>query len=162
MTRTKIQTVEILQQIPKCGILFFGLTKINLRVEIDSPEYVAQLSAVVFLDMVQRYINFLAYFRIIPIGIKIIKGRLLVHRKTLTTHGTLYPAHIAIILLNILLTLLFGNIAEVLHKQHRENIILISGTVDFAAETITGIPQDLLNIFSGCHFHFPFFALLYA
>ena len=162
LTGTQIQTVEILQQVAQGSVLLFGFTKVYLRVEVDGPEYIAQLSTVVFLDMVQCHIDFLAYFSIVPVGIEIVEGGLLVHCKAFPAHGPFHPAHIPVILFDIPFAPLFGNIAEVLYEQHGENIVFIAGTVDLAAETITGVPQDLFNIFSGCHLHFPFFALLYA
>ena len=133
-----------------------------MGVEIDGPEYISQLSAVVFFDVVQCHIDFLADFSVVPVGIEIVEGGLLVHCKAFPAHGPFHPAHIPVILFDIPFAPLFGNIAEVLYEQHREDIVFIAGTVDFAAETITGVPQDLFNIFSGCHLHFPFFALLYA
>ena len=162
LTGTQIQAIEILQQIPEGGIFLFGFTKINLGVEVDSPKYISQFSAVMFLDMVQCHIDFLAYFSIVPVGIEIVEGGLLVHCKAFPAHGPFHPAHIPVILFDIPFASLFGNIAEVLYEQHGEDIVFIAGTVDLAAETITGVPQDLFNIFSGCHLHFPFFALLYA
>ena len=115
-----------------------------------------------FLNMVQRHIDFLTDFSIVPLGIEIIECGLLVHCKSLTAHSPFHPTYIAVILFDVLLAPLFRNIAEVLHKQHGENIVFIARTVDLAAETITGVPQNLLNIFSCCHLYFPFFALLYA
>ena len=162
LTGTQIQTVEILQQVAQGSVLLFGFTKVYLRVEIDGPEYIAQLSAVVFLDVVQCHIDFLADFSVVPVGIEIVESGLLVHCKAFPAHGPFHPAHIPVILFDVLLAPLFRNIAEVLHEQHGEDVVFIAGTVDLAAETITGVPQDLFNIFSVCHLHFPFFALLYA
>ena len=162
LTGTQIQTVEILQQVAQGSVLLFWFTKIHLGVEIDSPEYIAQLSAVVFFDVVQCHIDFLADFSVVPVGIEIVEGGLLVHCKAFPAHGPFHPAHIPVILFDVLLAPLFRNIAEVLHEQHGEDVVFIAGTVDLAAKTITGVPQDLFNIFSVCHLHFPFFALLYA
>ena len=162
LTGTQIQTVEILQQVAQGSVLLFWFTEVYLGVEVDSPEYIAQLSAVVFLDVVQCHIDFLADFSIVPVGIEIVEGGLLVHCKAFPAHGPFHPAHIPVILFDIPFASLFGNIAEVLYEQHGEDIVFIAGTVDLATETITGVPQDLFNIFSGCHLHFPFFALLYA
>ena len=162
LTGTQIQTVEILQQVAQSGVLFFWFTKVHLRVKIDGPEYIAQLSTVVFLDVIQCHIDLLAYFSIVPVAIEIVEGGLLIHCKAFPAHGPFHPAHIPVILFDIPFAPLFGNIAEVFYKQHGEDIVFIARTIDLAAETITGVPQNLFNIFSGCHLHFPFFALLYA
>ena len=55
LTGTQIQTVEILQQVAQGGVLLFGFPKVYLRVEVDGPEYIAQLSTVVFLDICLLY-----------------------------------------------------------------------------------------------------------
>lgn len=101
LTGTQIQTVEILQQVAQGNVLLFGLTKVYLRVEVDGPEYIAQLSTVVFLDMVQCHIDFLANFSIVPVGIEILEGGLLVHCKAFPAHGPFHPAHIPVILFDI-------------------------------------------------------------
>ena len=48
LTVTQIQTVEILQQVAQGSFLLFGFPKVYLRVEVDGPEYIAQLSTCLF------------------------------------------------------------------------------------------------------------------
>lgn len=107
----QVEAAEILQQVAQGRILFFRLSKVRLRIEVNGPEYIAKLSAVMVLNLAQGNIDLLPDLRIIAVVVKIIKGGLLVQCKPLAAHGPLNAAQISLILPEILLPLLFGNIA---------------------------------------------------
>ena len=136
----QIQVVEVLQQVAEGGVFLLRFSKVHLGVEIDSTEHIAQLAAVALFDMVQRYIDLLADLRVIPVVIQVVEGGVCVHGETLPAHGPLYPAHITVILLDVLLPFLPGYIAEIFDKQHRQDIVLIAGTVNLPTETVAGSP----------------------
>ena len=154
---TKIQLVEIFQQIAERGVFLLHFPEIHLGIEVNGPEHVAQLSAVVLFNAGQCYIDHLADLRLTAVTVQIIKGGLFIHGKALTAHGALHTAHITLILLDVLLAFLLGNIAEIFYKQHGQNVVLVPGTVDFAAEAVAGAPQNLFNVVSGCHTEVPRF-----
>lgn len=156
----QVEGVKVFQQIAEGRILLPWFAKIHLRVEVDGAEYISQLSAVMVFNLSQRHVDLLTNLRIVAVFIEVIKRGMFVNGKAFAAHGALHAAHVAVILFDVLLTLFLGNIAQIFHEQHGENVILIAGTVDLSAEAVAGVPQDLLNIFSGGHVHFPFFALL--
>ena len=148
--------MEVLQQVPKGGVLFFYITKVDLRVEIDGTEHIAEFAAVVLLNMRQCYIDLLADFGAVALAVEVIKGGLPIHREPLPAHGTLHTALIAVILGHVPFTLFLGDIAQVLHKQHRQDIVLVTGTIDLSTETVTGFPEDSFNISTSSHFSYLF------
>ena len=151
--------MKVLQQVSECRVLLPWFAKIHLRVEVDGAKHVSQFSAVMILDLPQRHVDLLTNLRIVAVFIEVIKRGMFVDGEAFAAHGALHAAHVAI-LLDVLLALFLGNIAQIFHEQHGENIVFVAGTVDLSAETVAGVPQDLLDIFSGGHVHFPFFALL--
>ena len=62
-------------------ILFLYLAKINLRVKVNGAEYIAELAAVVFLNVRQSDVDLLANFVVVTVFIKEFKGRLFIDGK---------------------------------------------------------------------------------
>ena len=116
LTGTQVKGIEVLQQVPQSCVFLLRFAKIHLGVKINGAEHIAQLPAVVFLNVVQRYINSLPDFRIVPVSVKEVKCGLRVHREAFPAHGPFHPANIPIILFDIPFTPLIGNIAEVLYE----------------------------------------------
>jgi hypothetical protein len=51
------------------------------------------------------------------------------------------------------------NVAQILNKEHGQDIILIAGAIDLTAEAIAGVPESFFNILLGGHVYLPSFVL---
>ena len=146
--------MEVFQQIAEGGVLFLHIAEINLRVKVNGAEYIAQLAAVVLLNVGKGNVDLLTDFVIITVFIEKVKGGLLIDGKAFTAHGAFYAALIAIVLLQVLGTFFFGNVTQVFDKQHRQDIVLVAGAVDLSTEAVTGFPEDAFNIVTSSHFNY--------
>ena len=108
---TQIQFMEIFQQIAERGVLLLHVTKIDLRIEVDGTEDVAELAAVVFLDMGQGDVDLLADFMFGPVVIQIIERGFLIDREPLAPHGAFHTLFIATVLLHVLGLFFFRDVA---------------------------------------------------
>lgn len=74
LTGTKIEVLEVFQQVAECRVLFFDVAEVNLGVEVDGAEHVAQLSTVVILDVGKGDVDLLADLCIRAVFVQIIEG----------------------------------------------------------------------------------------
>ena len=114
----EIKIVEILQKIAESRVLFLNVSEIDLRVEINGAEHIAELAAVVLLDTGKCDINLLADFVIVAVFVEKIKARLLIDNEAFAAHGSLNANLVAVILLHVPVAFFVCDIAQVFHKQH--------------------------------------------
>ena len=151
LTGTKIQVVEVFQQVAECRVLFLDVAEVNLGVEVDGAEHVAQLSAVVILDVGKGDVDLLADLCIRAVFVQIVEGGFSVKGEPLPAHGALDAPLIAVVLLHVQGASFEGDVAQVLHKQHGQDVVLVAGTVDLAPEAVAGLPKNAFDIVAGRH-----------
>ena len=95
-------------------------------------------------------------FGIMAIFIKVPKRRCIVQLKALPAHGTLDTAFITVVLLPVLLSLFLRNVAQIFYEQHGKNVVLITGTVNFTAKAVAGVPKNAFDFRFCRHSRYPF------
>ena len=151
---------SIFKKVFEDSIFLSDLTKINGGVEVNRTEHVVKLRAVVLFNIGKSDIDLLTDGGIVSIFVEVIKCRGLVHNKALTAHGTCNSFFVAVVLLAVLLSCICVNIAQILYKKHREDVVLVARAINFSAEAVTCIPEYLFNVLLGCHFMLPRFFML--
>ena len=146
--------MKIFQQVAEGRIFLLNITKIYLRIKINGSKNIAQLSAVVFFNVRQGYVNLLTDFIVITLTVKEIKGRFFINRKPFPAHGSLHTAFITVILNHVVFSFFLSDITQVFHKKHRQDVVFITGAVDLSSEAVTGLPEDSFNIRTRCHFSY--------
>ena len=151
LTGTKIEVVEVFQQVAECRVLFLDVAEVNLGVEVDGAEHVAQLSAVVILDVGKGDVDLLADLCIRAVFVQIIEGGFHVEGEPLPAHGALDAPFVTVVLLHVQGASFEGDVAQVFHEQHGKDVVLVAGTVDFSPEAVAGLPENAFDIVAGRH-----------
>ena len=143
--------MEVFQQIAERRVLFLDIAEVNLGIEVDGTEHVAQLSAVVILDVGKGDVDFLTNLVVAAVFVQIVEGGFPVDGEPLPAHGALDAPLVAVVLLHILGALFEGDVAQVFHEQHGQDVVLVAGTVNLAPEAVAGLPENAFDIVAGRH-----------
>ena len=143
--------MEVFQQIAERRVLFLDIAEVNLGVEVDGAEYVAQFSAVVILDVGKGDVDLLADFIVRAVFVQIVEGGFLVDGEPLPAHGALDAPFVTVVLLHVQGASFEGDVAQVFYEQHGQDVVLVAGTVDFSPEAVAGLPENAFDIVAGRH-----------
>lgn len=137
---------EVFEEMFEAGVAILGLAELALGVEVHLAEDAFEFGLVGFLDLFEGDVDALADVGFVAQGVETVELGTDRELEAFASEAAGDAGFVALELNEVGGAVVFDDVADVFHEQHHEDVVLVVGRIDDAAECVAGFPGDIVDL----------------